>query len=438
MRIAVALAAVAVLGANSAAAQERGWLAIGVDRAVHAFSFSSEADALNSCGYLDCEVVETFVACLAVAYSRETASGRPVWTWTEAATAGDARQGARDECTAAGGLACAVENTYCLDGSSAAALHPPADVRSDADEVVDFGDDAGEYARDGECDDPRFEGPGAVIALDSHRGHDATDCRQLFESGHISLRSADAALAQGTPALDFGDDTGEWARDGECDDPRFEGPGMGLTGSESDRGRDATDCRELFEAGRVSLIDVGVDFGDDASPWARDGECDDPRFEGPGMGLSDSEEDRGHDATDCRELLEAGRISLISVDTVTPSPNPASAGGQAHLLVWSAEPTDEHARIHIYIDGDWQVNRDVWYSWDGPPPDCNYRETLPEAVGLFANFYLEPGQYRIRAAAPRNGRFNYDDHGFGPDIVFAVEETLDLQPGCNVFEIVKP
>ena len=381
MRMLVAAAAVAILSVNYAVAQERGWLAIGLESARHAFSFSGSADAENACGMSDCEVVETFTACLAVAYSSETASGRPVWTWIEATTEGDANRGAQDECEAAGGLACAVENTYCLDGASAAARHPPADIRSDSGEVVDFGDDAGEYARDGECDDPRFEGPGAVVGIDSHRGHDATDCRQLFESGRISLRGSDVALPRGTPALDFGDDSGDWARDGECDDPRFEGPAMGLTDSESDRGRDATDCRELFESGRVSLIDVEVDFGDDASQWARDGECDDPRFEGPGMGLTDSEKDRGHDATDCRTLLEAGRISLMNVDAVAPSPNPVAAGGQAHLLVWSAEPSDEHDRIHIYIDGEWQVNRDVWYTWNGSPPDCNYRETYPEGVG---------------------------------------------------------
>ena len=121
MRILVAAAAVAVLSANSAAAQERGWLAIGLESARHAFSFLGSADAVNACGMSDCEVVETFTAYLAVAYSSETASGRPVWTWIEAATEGDARRGAQDECEAAGDLRCAVENTYCLDGASAAA-----------------------------------------------------------------------------------------------------------------------------------------------------------------------------------------------------------------------------------------------------------------------------------------------------------------------------
>ena len=76
------------------------------------------------------------------------------------------------------------------------------------------------------------------------------------------------------------------------------------------------------EALRVdSMADSGEsDFGDDTGRWAKDGECDDPRFEGPGMGLTDNEDVLGHDATDCRDLLEAGLISLT---------NPTAAGRQA-------------------------------------------------------------------------------------------------------------
>ena len=42
-----------------------------------------------------------------------------------------------------------------------------------------------------------------------------------------------------------------------------------------------------------------IPYGDDSSPYANDGECDDKRFEGPGMTatiLLDS--DVGRDATD--------------------------------------------------------------------------------------------------------------------------------------------
>ncbi len=51
-------------------------------------------------------------------------------------------------------------------------------------------------------------------------------------------------------------------------------------------------------------------FGDDASVWANDGECDDPRFVGAGMAEVLLDEDLLHDATDCRALFGRGSISL--------------------------------------------------------------------------------------------------------------------------------
>lgn len=53
-----------------------------------------------------------------------------------------------------------------------------------------------------------------------------------------------------------------------------------------------------------------IAWGDDSSQWANDDECDDPRFEGPGASSIMLDEDLMHDATDCRELHEAGRIQL--------------------------------------------------------------------------------------------------------------------------------
>jgi hypothetical protein len=55
-------------------------------------------------------------------------------------------------------------------------------------------------------------------------------------------------------------------------------------------------------------------FGDDASQWANDRECDDPRFQGDGSATTLLDEDRAHDATDCRALFEAGRIALRADD----------------------------------------------------------------------------------------------------------------------------
>ena len=138
-----------------------------------------------------------------------------------------------------------------------------------------------------------------------------------------SVLTAASAIAMTIPApvmaqqVNFGDDTSRWARDGECDDKRFEGAGMTDTPLlDGDIGHDATDCRAAYNAGRLryrgnNSSAVGIIWGDDTSRWARDGECDDKRFEGPGMTdtpLLDG--DIKHDATDCRSAYNQGRLHL--------------------------------------------------------------------------------------------------------------------------------
>lgn len=182
---------------------------------------------------------------------------------------------------------------------------------------VEFGDDSSAFANDGECDDPRFEGPGmtATMLLESDRRADATDCQEAFKAGRV--------WPQGQPTppnyerFALGDDSSEWANDGECDDPRFEGPGMTSTVLlDSDRFADATDCGRALSAGTVQFKDNASaggtpNFGDDSSDYANDGECDDPRFEGPGMTATMLlESDRLADATDCRAAWERGELSL--------------------------------------------------------------------------------------------------------------------------------
>lgn len=184
----------------------------------------------------------------------------------------------------------------------------------------DFGDDTSPSALDGECDDPRFSGAGMtdLVLLDDDAGRDATDCRTAWQAGRLQLAaSAASRAATDGETPDFGDDESEWAMDGECDDKRFVGPAM--TSSEmqdEDIGHDATDCRTAWQNGKVRLIGSNraaeaPDFGDDASDWARDGECDDPRFVGPGMTATLLlPADMRHDATDCRAAWEAGQIEL--------------------------------------------------------------------------------------------------------------------------------
>jgi hypothetical protein len=166
---------------------------------------------------------------------------------------------------------------------------------------VTFGDNSSQWSNDGECDDPRFEGNGmASTLLDEDTMSDANDCRALYDSGRIRLL---------TRFVDFGDNSSQWANDGECDDPRFTGRGMAATLLDEDLLSDATDCRRLYQAGDIQLRrSTSWSFGDDSSQWANDGECDDPRFSGDGMAATLLDEDTMRDATDCRILYNSGRI----------------------------------------------------------------------------------------------------------------------------------
>lgn len=188
---------------------------------------------------------------------------------------------------------------------------PPAST-SAAD--IDFGDDSSEWANDGECDDPRFTGAGsATELLDADLRKDATDCRTAFEAGTVTLSDSGSA---GVP--DFGDDSSEWAKDDECDDPRFEGTGSAAELLDADILKDATDCEAAFNAGTVTLKSdytsgadaAAIDYGDDASEWAKDDECDDPRFSGSGVANELLDSDIGHDATDCRAAVQAGTATF--------------------------------------------------------------------------------------------------------------------------------
>lgn len=120
---------------------------------------------------------------------------------------------------------------------------------------IDFGDDRGDYAYDGECDDRRFTGPGMAKALDADFvRHDATDCEWLYQLGEIQLWDEDTArAATDCAAIPFGDNASEWANDGECDDPRFESRSMHSILLPSDLGHDASDCQAACEKGRIFL-----------------------------------------------------------------------------------------------------------------------------------------------------------------------------------------
>ena len=85
----------------------------------------------------------------------------------------------------------------------------------------------------------------AIVPLAACGGGDQT---QLTES--------DMQDRPSVASVDFGDDNGDWSNDGECDDPRFRGPGMTSTPLlDDDIKHDATDCRTAYERGDLTLIE---------------------------------------------------------------------------------------------------------------------------------------------------------------------------------------
>ncbi|MDH3263178.1 MAG: hypothetical protein OEM24_04200 [Paracoccaceae bacterium] len=126
-----------------------------------------------------------------------------------------------------------------------------------AAQQVDYGDDSGQYPRDGECDDRRFRGVAMAGVLDwLSLGKDASDCKMALEAGRAALWGYDEARAATTcSAVKWGDDSSEYALDGVCDDPRFEGLGAAGILYREDSGRDASDCRLLCEYGLLFLRD---------------------------------------------------------------------------------------------------------------------------------------------------------------------------------------
>lgn len=191
---------------------------------------------------------------------------------------------------------------------------------------VDFGSDTSMFANDGECDDPRFEGAGmtATPLLDDDIMADATDCRNAFNAGTITMKpdpgTDELAVYEMIDGIIFGDDTSEWAKDGECDDRRFFGRGMASVLDWSNVGMDRTDCLDAYVDGNLELWNAersmratscdAIDFGDDEGEYPFDSQCDDPRFEGLSEAMSVVSDTIGHDATDCQRACVFGTVSL--------------------------------------------------------------------------------------------------------------------------------
>ncbi len=77
-----------------------------------------------------------------------------------------------------------------------------------------------------------------------------------FEGGDRSpLSENETAQRPDVSTINFGEDSGDFTNDDECDDPRFKGPGMTSTPlMEEDELADASDCRAAYERGELALI----------------------------------------------------------------------------------------------------------------------------------------------------------------------------------------
>ena len=167
--------------------------------------------------------------------------------------------------------------------------------------VLDFGDDSGDYANDGECDDNRFTGAGrSILTTDSHVRADATDCIAAYRAGTIDRPGIM------TTDLVFGNNSGSYANDDDCDDARFHDDGDDYNYKREHVLADASDCRAAVNSGEVSLL---LDFGNDSGEYANDGECDDNRFTGAGRSALSSDSHVMADASDCIEAYREGNLN---------------------------------------------------------------------------------------------------------------------------------
>ena len=84
-----------------------------------------------------------------------------------------------------------------------------------------------------------------------HAGSKEDETR--MRRGHRRGTPASTA-SSGASRIQWGDDSSKYAKDGECDDKRFAGAGMTTTPLlDSDIQHDATDCRAAYNAGRLTL-----------------------------------------------------------------------------------------------------------------------------------------------------------------------------------------
>ena len=145
------------------------------------------------------------------------------------------------------------DSTDCLLGYLSRQAWPIRFRPTDGEGLV-FGDDSGEWPSTASVTIP---GSSELLPLKAPACRTScamlSDCYEAWSNGHVTLILPVAVLDRLPAGFDLGGDTSEWAFDGECDDPRFEGKGMARDPLTADQARDATDCVKGLLSGAVEL-----------------------------------------------------------------------------------------------------------------------------------------------------------------------------------------
>lgn len=129
----------------------------------------------------------------------------------------------------------------------------------------------------------------------------------LLAIAPLVLEKAKESTPADTPDMAYGDDAGDYALDDACDDARFHADGDDYSYKREHVMHDATDCRNDVEAGTISMV---LDFGDNLGEYADDETCDDVRFEGDGRSILITDSHIKKDAADCIAAYQSGTISV--------------------------------------------------------------------------------------------------------------------------------
>lgn len=160
-----------------------------------------------------------------------------------------------------------------------------------------------------------------------------------------------------------------------------------------------------IEARQSTVLQAAIDFGLNSSQWAFDGECDDPRFGGPGMAVGPVTEDFWADATDCAAAFGGGVVAFNAAPdfALGPFSGPNAEPGTIQIAsVNTAQQACLPGRVVldrelVPIEGKPQA--DEFQREAIAPAGCRiaavvFEEPVSSAPGMFFESYIEPGGRR--------------------------------------------